>query len=176
MTLQSLLLSIRSLMHENPYFNEPGYEGQSKSAQGLKASEDYNKHVRFNTLKVAIRDMLMSSTGDNRHMPETLHGVMKRYFSQNYSRYEVAFERSVKAAGLLDKTTIGRYRAIVKELQGYKKEHQFDDEITWVMYRSICEKFAPSPPKVSELSSSVDVDQFNDYLADSHAEDSDNDF
>ena len=116
--------------------------------------------------------MMMSKTGDNKDMPETLHGVMKRYFALNFSRYEAVFNRTLNTKDLLDNDKKLMYSGIVKELVDFKKKPA-DDEISLVMYESICEKFAPPPPKPAEPNSMVDMDQFNEYLADSHADESD---
>jgi baculoviral IAP repeat-containing protein 6 len=43
---------------DDPYFNEPGYQGSKGTPSGDKASIDYNTNIRFQTLKWAVHDMI----------------------------------------------------------------------------------------------------------------------
>ena len=46
-----MLISIQSLIFvDEPYFNEPGYEGTMHTPEGDKASRDYNRTIRFATV------------------------------------------------------------------------------------------------------------------------------
>ena len=49
--LESILLSIQSLMSQNPYENEPGFEDCKKDEEGPKA---YMAKVRHETLRIAV--------------------------------------------------------------------------------------------------------------------------
>lgn len=51
--LESILVSIQSLMSNNPYENEPGYEN-AKSDDDLKANEAYCAKIRHETLRIAV--------------------------------------------------------------------------------------------------------------------------
>ena len=45
--LLQMLISIQSLIFvDEPYFNEPGYEGTMHTPEGNKASRDYNRVIR----------------------------------------------------------------------------------------------------------------------------------
>jgi len=55
MTLSSVLLSIQSLLHENPIINEPGYENYKVDSI---MSQNYNNYLRYWTLKLAIIDIV----------------------------------------------------------------------------------------------------------------------
>jgi ubiquitin-conjugating enzyme E2 Z len=48
-TLSSILLSIQSLLHQNPLINEPGYENAS-----AKLINNYNSVIKYHTYKYAI--------------------------------------------------------------------------------------------------------------------------
>ncbi|KAA6422458.1 MAG: baculoviral IAP repeat-containing 6 [Trebouxia sp. A1-2] len=59
-TLQ-MLISIQSLIFvDEPYFNEPGYEGTMHTPEGDRASRAYNQNIRENTLHWAIFQALKS--------------------------------------------------------------------------------------------------------------------
>ncbi|ETN37007.1 uncharacterized protein HMPREF1541_07995 [Cyphellophora europaea CBS 101466] len=51
--LESVLVSIQSLMSNNPYENEPGYEN-AKSADDKKLNEAYCAKIRHETLRIAV--------------------------------------------------------------------------------------------------------------------------
>lgn len=59
MTTKSVLISIRSLMNENPFFNEPGYEKKEKAYES--ESRAYNERVTHDTLRVAVIDMVTNA-------------------------------------------------------------------------------------------------------------------
>ncbi|KAI9698339.1 MAG: hypothetical protein M1820_007501 [Bogoriella megaspora] len=51
--LESILISIQSLMSSNPYENEPGYENQ-ESQQAILEKEAYVDKIRHETLRIAV--------------------------------------------------------------------------------------------------------------------------
>ncbi|TNN53060.1 Ubiquitin-conjugating enzyme E2 Z [Liparis tanakae] len=53
-SISSVLISIQSLMTENPYHNEPGFEQERHPGD----SKNYNECVRHETMRVAVCDML----------------------------------------------------------------------------------------------------------------------
>ncbi|XP_038077835.1 ubiquitin-conjugating enzyme E2 Z-like isoform X1 [Patiria miniata] len=79
-SLSSVLISIQSLMNENPYHNEPGFEQERQPGD----CERYNDCIRHETIRVAVCDMLES---ENPSMPKTLREVMKKSFPEFYEYY-----------------------------------------------------------------------------------------
>ncbi|KAL0054327.1 hypothetical protein WJX82_007206 [Trebouxia sp. C0006] len=72
-TLQ-MLISIQSLIFvDEPYFNEPGYEGTMHTPEGDRASRAYNQNIRENTLHWAIFQALKSP-------PPCFAKLVKRHF------------------------------------------------------------------------------------------------
>ena len=55
LTLSTVLLSIQSLMNENPITNEPGFEKEPLTGEN---SHSYNKVISYNNIKVAVIEML----------------------------------------------------------------------------------------------------------------------
>uniref|UniRef100_A0A8C2C2N2 Ubiquitin-conjugating enzyme E2 Z n=1 Tax=Cyprinus carpio TaxID=7962 RepID=A0A8C2C2N2_CYPCA len=53
-SISSVLISIQSLMTENPYHNEPGFEQERHPGD----SKNYNECIRHETMRVAVCDML----------------------------------------------------------------------------------------------------------------------
>uniref|UniRef100_A0A8C5S9Q6 Ubiquitin-conjugating enzyme E2 Z n=1 Tax=Laticauda laticaudata TaxID=8630 RepID=A0A8C5S9Q6_LATLA len=53
-SISSVLISIQSLMTENPYHNEPGFEQERHPGD----SKNYNECIRHETIRIAVCDML----------------------------------------------------------------------------------------------------------------------
>ena len=50
-----MLISIQSLIFvDEPYFNEPGYEGTMHTPAGDKASRDYNRDIRYGRINYMV--------------------------------------------------------------------------------------------------------------------------
>lgn len=58
-SLFQVIISIQSLiLVDEPYFNEPGYEGTIGTENGKKNSMRYSDDIRYNTMRVAMLGML----------------------------------------------------------------------------------------------------------------------
>ncbi|KAF2754231.1 UBC-like protein [Pseudovirgaria hyperparasitica] len=88
--LESILISIQSLMSPNPYENEPGFE-DSKSDYDQKNVQAYAAKIRHETLRVSIIDRLEGYLGINRDKSQsvTVYDAEEDY--QN-TAVEAAFE------------------------------------------------------------------------------------
>jgi len=88
LTLQSVLLSIQSLMNEEPFYNEPFYEGKQKYRNTRKMAEEYSEDIRFHTIRVAVLDMVEGSNGDTQNLPDVLRERVVNLFHENYANYQ----------------------------------------------------------------------------------------
>ncbi|KAJ7992226.1 hypothetical protein DPEC_G00276320 [Dallia pectoralis] len=79
-SISSVLISIQSLMTENPYHNEPGFEQERHPGD----SKNYNECIRHETIRVAVCDMLDGKVA----CPEALWSVMEKSFLEYYDFYE----------------------------------------------------------------------------------------
>ncbi|XP_017287715.1 ubiquitin-conjugating enzyme E2 Z [Kryptolebias marmoratus] len=79
-SISSVLISIQSLMTENPYHNEPGFEQERHPGD----SKNYNECIRHETMRVAVCDMLEGKVP----CPEALGSVMEKSFLEYYDFYE----------------------------------------------------------------------------------------
>ncbi|KAM4598016.1 ubiquitin-conjugating enzyme E2 Z [Polymixia lowei] len=79
-SISSVLISIQSLMTENPYHNEPGFEQERHPGD----SKNYNECIRHETMRVAVCDMLDGKIA----CPEALWSVMEKSFLEYYDFYE----------------------------------------------------------------------------------------
>ena len=88
LTLQSVLLSIQSLMNEEPFYNEPFYEGKQKFRNTRKMSEEYTEDIRFHTIRVAVLDMVEGTNGDTENLPQILKDKVLTLFQDNFETYD----------------------------------------------------------------------------------------
>ncbi|XP_013879758.1 ubiquitin-conjugating enzyme E2 Z [Austrofundulus limnaeus] len=79
-SISSVLISIQSLMTENPYHNEPGFEQERHPGD----SKNYNECIRHETMRVAVCDMLEGKVP----CPEALGSVMEKSFLEYNDFYE----------------------------------------------------------------------------------------
>uniref|UniRef100_A0A452ICR9 Ubiquitin-conjugating enzyme E2 Z n=1 Tax=Gopherus agassizii TaxID=38772 RepID=A0A452ICR9_9SAUR len=90
-SISSVLISIQSLMTENPYHNEPGFEQERHPGD----SKNYNECIRHETIRVAVCDMLEGKCP----CPEPLRGVMEKSFMEYFDFYEGACKERLHLQG-----------------------------------------------------------------------------
>ncbi|KAK7940032.1 hypothetical protein WMY93_003358 [Mugilogobius chulae] len=90
-SISSVLISIQSLMTENPYHNEPGFEQERHPGD----SKNYNECIRHETMRVAVCDMLEGKVP----CPDALWSVMEKSFLEYYDFYESVCKERVHLQG-----------------------------------------------------------------------------
>jgi len=80
LSLGSVLISIQSLMNEQPYFNEPGFE----NSKNLIAAEQYNNFIRHETLRVAVCGIMKGTEP----LPLPFRDLVKASFVEFMGFYE----------------------------------------------------------------------------------------
>ncbi|KAH7936228.1 hypothetical protein HPB52_020312 [Rhipicephalus sanguineus] len=90
--IASVLVSIQSLMDEEPFYNEPGTTWMPVS------TEQYNDRVGHETVRVAVCDVVEACLRDQPPYPPYLVGVILKTFAESYDKYE----SRVKALAELD--------------------------------------------------------------------------
>ena len=80
MTLKTVLLSLQTLLNENPIQNEPGYENVSKTDS---QAVNYNNILRYHNISFAVLEMLLFPPFKDPKFIE----IMEEYFYQNYEKY-----------------------------------------------------------------------------------------
>uniref|UniRef100_A0A5F9C9B1 Ubiquitin-conjugating enzyme E2 Z n=1 Tax=Oryctolagus cuniculus TaxID=9986 RepID=A0A5F9C9B1_RABIT len=101
-SISSVLISIQSLMTENPYHNEPGFEQERHPGD----SKNYNECIRHETIRVAVCDMMEGKCP----CPEPLRGVMEKSFLEYYDFYEVACKDRLHLQGQTMQDPFGEKR------------------------------------------------------------------
>lgn len=101
-SISSVLISIQSLMTENPYHNEPGFEQERHSGD----SKRYNECIQHETIRVAVCDML-----EGRCLcPDALRSVMEKSFLEYYEFYETVCKEKVHTQGQAMQDPFGEKR------------------------------------------------------------------
>ncbi|KAM7535982.1 hypothetical protein Aperf_G00000099238 [Anoplocephala perfoliata] len=77
--LTTVLLSIQSLMNDEPYYNEPGFENRINRV----ASSNYNETIKHETLRCAVCDVVERQFD----YPDDLYEIVKSTFLEQYNDY-----------------------------------------------------------------------------------------
>lgn len=118
MTLETVLVSIQSLLSEDPLANEPGLGPEFGS--WLEKITGYNANLRYQTLRVAVCDALEACLLGNSSYPRVLQQAVLKHFVERYAKYENAVvvqlgtDPSTLCAGL---NGAYRYEALLKRLR-----------------------------------------------------------
>jgi len=116
-TLETVLISIQSLMNPAPYHNEPGYENERRPGE-IKA---YNECIIHETLRVAVAGMMEHPT-----CGEVFRPIMNDAFLKRYDKYIRMARERVHLDGKQMKDPFGnnrgnyRYSDIVARLEAIK--------------------------------------------------------
>ncbi|RWS23344.1 ubiquitin-conjugating enzyme E2 Z-like protein, partial [Leptotrombidium deliense] len=86
LTVSTVLISIQSLMNEEPYHNEPGYE-KNRRIDSSQEVKNYNDIIVHETLRVAVCGMLEGCYQDTSGLPIRLRQIMEQKFKDNYEKY-----------------------------------------------------------------------------------------
>ncbi|KAM5443070.1 putative E2 ubiquitin-conjugating enzyme [Microsporum ferrugineum] len=92
--LESILISIQSLMSANPYENEPGFEN-SKSPSDLKAMESYIAKIRHENIRISVIQHLEEWLGiqpDGTIVPPSAEGTTEDEEMFGNEDYQPPFE------------------------------------------------------------------------------------
>lgn len=82
MGLRSLILSLQSLLNDNPYQNEPGYDEERTPG----AFEKYKEMIQYDTISVAVLGNILNQTKIS--MPHSFVTYMSQKFLEYYDFYE----------------------------------------------------------------------------------------
>jgi ubiquitin-conjugating enzyme E2 Z len=126
-TLESILITIKSIMTENPIHNEPGYENDTKHS--LK----YNKIILFNNYYIAVyRNLKYTPDKFKVFLP-----IMEKYFITHFNTYYThllelqKFNNIIIFFGIYNLTEKLKYSRLLRSFV--------------LLYNSICEKYAIIP-------------------------------
>jgi len=105
MTLNTVLLSIQSLLNSNPIQNEPGWESEN----GIKSIE-YNKIIDYSNYSIAILKMMINT-------PKGFEGfkdIMNKHFLKNINIFYKHFNDSLQLNNKEIKSHIYSLRTVIR--------------------------------------------------------------
>ncbi|XP_058676589.1 ubiquitin-conjugating enzyme E2 Z [Ammospiza nelsoni] len=146
-SISSVLISIQSLMTENPYHNEPGFEQERHPGD----SKNYNECIRHETIRVAVCDMLEGKCP----CPEPLRGVMEKSFMEYLDFYEGVCKERLHLQGQTMQDPFGEkrghfdYQALLGRLQALRarlQERQQQQDSADMDSESSSSEAEPEPP------------------------------
>jgi hypothetical protein len=109
-TLYQVLVSIQGMIFvEQPFFNEPGYEGIRGSPEGDAKSREYNQNIQLHTLRYAMVAVLQKP-------PPEFAAIVRRHFALLAPHLRRQGARWV--AGCVDVTLKSRMAAALADLHG----------------------------------------------------------
>ncbi|KAL1415860.1 hypothetical protein MTO96_028643 [Rhipicephalus appendiculatus] len=122
--IESLLVSIQSLLNEDPLYNEPSLvKGQLDSY-----ASNYKAFVEHETIRVAVCDTVAACLRGTSTLPPTLRDVVLKKFLECYDRYEAAVKSKLGLSGkeIEEKYFAHRgtfeYAALLTRLQDLKQK------------------------------------------------------
>ncbi|XP_077537877.1 ubiquitin-conjugating enzyme E2 Z-like isoform X2 [Haemaphysalis longicornis] len=119
MSIGTVLMSIQSLMNDNPYYNEPGLEQENPRG----AARRYNELIRHEALRVAVCDIVESCLMDNSTLPQPLREAVFRTFMENYSTYKNIACSRLELTGRVERDPLSwnkvtfQYKSLLKRLE-----------------------------------------------------------
>ncbi|XP_065300329.1 ubiquitin-conjugating enzyme E2 Z-like [Dermacentor albipictus] len=93
--LASVLISIQSLLNEDPIYNEPGI----RKGQMVDLASSYNAVVEYQTIRVAVCDNVEACLEGTSSLPSTLRDVAVKKFSEFYEHYEAVLKPKLHLSG-----------------------------------------------------------------------------
>ncbi|XP_054921303.2 ubiquitin-conjugating enzyme E2 Z-like [Dermacentor andersoni] len=121
--IASVLISIQSLLTENPYYNEPGFETERR----LGDSRRYNLIVQHETIRVAVCDAVEACLEGCSLCPPSLREVMLNAFPDYYDKHEQVVKANMDLTGTRMFDPFGarrglyQYETLLKRLQKLKE-------------------------------------------------------
>lgn len=101
MTLRTALLSIQSLLCADPFYNEPGYEAGKGTASYERQSKEYSKNILFQTMRVAVIDMVKGNSPDAKNLPDVLKRKIRNRFLANAKVYADILQKNDHCSSLV---------------------------------------------------------------------------
>ncbi len=123
-SLSNILLSIQSLLNDNPYHHEPGYENE----YAVGDRERHKAIIGHETIRVAVCDMLEEKSAASNQCPQSLMRTARMLFPLAYDHYRDVCQRLLQqgyqGAQMIDRfgETRGRFdpNDLLKRLQALR--------------------------------------------------------
>ncbi|KAL1417512.1 hypothetical protein MTO96_000609 [Rhipicephalus appendiculatus] len=123
--LESVLISVQSLMSEKPYHNEPGFTNELAPGD----AERYNEYIRHETIRVAVCDQVEAALKESPDCPAVFRNHILKAFSESYDKYEEIVKAKVHLTGTtlkdpfsLQKQIQCQYETLLTRIRGLREQ------------------------------------------------------
>lgn len=121
--MESVLVSIQSMLNEEPYRDEPLLASELVNAGAVTR---YNNFIQHETIRVAVCSMVQAALQDSPDCPEVLRKQILKLFSESYCKYERIAENNLYLTGtgmydFLSPAGVFQYATLLTRLKGLKK-------------------------------------------------------
>ncbi|XP_054931797.2 uncharacterized protein [Dermacentor andersoni] len=146
-SLKSVLVSIQSLLNENPLASEPGIG--HLVGHWLGRLSGYNDNLRYQTLRVAVCDAVEACLLGTAPYPPALRETVLARFAENYAKYEKAVSDPHSSSFLW--TVLGtltgesqQYKALLPRMQDFYGHYKHGFPLKAAVKASMAERSAQS--------------------------------
>ncbi|KAL1417511.1 hypothetical protein MTO96_000608 [Rhipicephalus appendiculatus] len=94
--LESVLISVQSLMNEKPYHNEPAFEYQERVPG---EADRYSECIRHETIRVAVCDQVEAALKESPDCPAVFREQILKSFSESFDKYEEVVKGKLHLTG-----------------------------------------------------------------------------
>lgn len=139
LSIKSVLVSIQSIMSENPYYNHPQFCVERTPGDVSR----YNAIIQHETIRVAVCDAVQACLADDdgigapcRPPPPALREVVFKSFAESYDRYEAAVKVRLEMTGTPMNDPFGMargrydYKTLLARLRDLNERVQRRNEIS----------------------------------------------
>ncbi|XP_065288647.1 ubiquitin-conjugating enzyme E2 Z-like [Dermacentor albipictus] len=131
--LESVLISVQSLMTEKPYYNEPGVVKERTPGE----ADRYGDYIQHETIRVAVCDQVEAALKESPDCPAVFREQIIKSFSESYTRYEEIVKGKLHLTGTemkdcfsLNVTGHFQYEALLARMEGLKEQIKQKSEAT----------------------------------------------
>ncbi|KAL3234700.1 hypothetical protein MRX96_003349 [Rhipicephalus microplus] len=128
-TIESVLVSIQSLLNENPFENEPGASFFSPISKFLGYEDNYNSFLQHETLRVAVCDTVQACLDGTSPLPPALREQVLKTFSESFAKYEKMAADRVKLTGTQLRDRFLRVKGVYQYERLLKRLKDLNDRV-----------------------------------------------
>lgn len=125
-SLWSLLVSIQSLLTDDPFYDQVYYYAEDDKETERKVADDYKVYIRHEVIRVAVCGAVENCLESGSSYPEEFRGTVLKLFLERYDSYEESVKSHLRVKGEeinypdVFPRKISHYEALLARLQDLK--------------------------------------------------------
>ncbi|KAH7958554.1 hypothetical protein HPB49_002622 [Dermacentor silvarum] len=127
-SMSSTLISVQSLLSDNPFYDAMGQERTKGDADG------YNAYIQHETIRVAVCDQVDAALEEHAQCPPAFRKVVLESFLESYDKYEDVVKARLHQTGtqlrdtVFGSTTTAQYETLLTRLQSLRDKIKTKNE------------------------------------------------